>query len=77
METDKRVSRDAAESDDNAGVLDRIILIEKSCADNSDVLSLGKAEHLLDKVLCDQLDIVVHEQQVISLGYFSALIVRL
>ena len=75
MEPDKRVSRNASESDDNAGMLDRIILIEKSCADNSDVLSLGKAEHLLDKVLCDQLDIVVHEQKVFALCMLYAEVV--
>ena len=75
VEPDKRVSRNASESDDNAGMLDRIILIEKSCADNSDVLSLGKAEHLLDKVLCDQLDIVVHEQKVFALCMLYAEVV--
>ena len=75
VEPDKRVSRNASESDDNAGMLDRIILIEKSCADNSDVLSLGKAEHLLDKVLCNQLDIVVHEQKVFALCMLYAEVV--
>ena len=56
------VTRDSAPSDDDAGVLDRVVFIIQSGADRSDVRSHTETEHLADHILADELRIVIQEE---------------
>ena len=75
MKSDKRMTGDTAETDDNTGMLDRVILVEQSRSDDTHVLSLGKAKHLFNEIFRDQLNIVVHKQKVLALCVLYAEIV--
>ena len=56
------VTRDSAPSDDDAGMLDRVVLIVQSGADRSDVRSHTETEHLADHILADEFRIVIQEE---------------
>jgi len=59
MKPDKRMPCDAAETNHDARMLDRIILIEQSRANCADVLPLAQSQHLLDEILRNQLGIII------------------
>ena len=60
------MSRNTAESYDHTGMLDRIIFIKKSGAHGTHILTLTKSQHFFYKILCDQFNIIVHEQQILT-----------
>ena len=75
MKSDKRMTGDTAETDNNTGMLDRVILVEQSRSGDPHVLPLDKAKHLFHEILCDQLNIVVHKQKILALCVLYAEIV--
>ena len=63
---DERMARDAAPADDHAGMLDRVVLIVQSRADDPDIRSLGKSEHLADDVVADKFRVVIEQEKILT-----------
>ena len=64
------MSGDASKSQDNAGVLDRIIRIIEHSPHRTDVRPLGKHQHLLQPIRRDHLNVVVQQQYVLPCRSF-------
>ena len=71
----ERMTRDSAPSDNNTGVLDRIVLIIESCADSSDIISAAETEHLADDIVADELSVIIEQEEVLAFGLFGSEIV--
>ena len=66
---------DAAHAHDHAGVLDVFVRVEEACAADADVFALYVADHLIDGIRVDLLDVVVKEQQVLAVRELDAVVV--
>lgn len=66
---------DAAHAHDHAGVLDVFVRVEEACAADADVVTLYVADHLIDGIRIDLLDVVVKEQQVLAVRELNAVVV--
>ena len=71
----ERVTGNSAPSDNNTGVLDRIVLIIESCADSSDIISAAETEHLADDIVADELSVIIEQEEVLAFGLFGSEIV--
>ena len=72
---DERVAGDAAPADNDAGVLDRIVLIIESRADSTHIISAAEAQHLSDDIVADELRVIVEQEEVLAFGLFRSEIV--
>ena len=66
---------DTAHAHDDAGVLDILVRVQEACAADADVLALYVADHLIDGIRVDLLDVVVEEQQVLAVRKPNAVVV--
>lgn len=66
---------DATHAHDHAGVLDVFVRVQEACAADADVFALYVADHLIDGIRVDLLDVVVKEQQILAVRELNAVVV--
>ena len=66
---------DAAHAHDDAGVLDVFVRVQEACAADADVFALYVADHFIDGIRVDLLDVVVQEEQVLAVRELDAVVV--
>lgn len=66
---------DATHAHDHAGVLDVFVRIQEACAADADVFALYVADHLIDGIRVDLLDVVVQEEEILAVRELNAVVV--
>ena len=66
---------DTTHAHDHAGVLDVFVRVQEACAADADVFALYVADHLIDGIRVDLLDVVVQEEQVLAVRELNAVVV--
>ena len=66
---------DTTHAHDDAGVLDVFVRVQEACAADADVFALYVADHLIDGIRIDFLDVVVQEEQVLAVRELDAIVV--
>ena len=66
---------DAAHAHDHAGVLDVFVRVQEACAADADVFALYVADHLIDGIRVDLLDVVVQEEEILAVRELNAVVV--
>ena len=69
------MSRDTANSQNNAGMLDRIVWVIKHCADRPRILTLCEHQHLLQPIRSNDLDIIIQKKNIFAMGTLRAKII--
>ena len=66
---------DAAHAHDDAGVLDVFVRVQEAGAADADVFALYVADHFIDGIRVDLLDVVVQEEQVLAVRELDSVVV--
>lgn len=66
---------DTAHAHDDAGVLDVFVRVEEACAADADVVTLYVADHLIDGIRVNLLDVVVQEEEILAVRELDAVVV--
>ena len=66
---------DATHAHDHAGVLDVFVRVQEACAADADVFALYVADHFIDGIRVDLLDVVVQEEQVLAVRELNTVVV--
>lgn len=66
---------DATHAHDHAGVLDVFVRVQEARAADADVFALYVADHLIDGIRVDLLDVVVQEEEILAVRELNAVVV--
>ena len=66
---------DTAHAHDDAGVLDVFVRVQETGAADADIFALYVADHFIDGIRVDLLDVVVQEEQVLAMRELNAVVV--